>query len=310
MSEDFIDILKYAAKLNFEQEISEITSDMEPSCIEVDLDCMQIQKLSEKVLLLPPQGIFVLFSKYCFYFTPAETEVFYHLEKAKALLLYYEKLLSFSIGIKGQRIISETSFRDACKIALKKYLDQELCADKRQPVLLASKTRTVFRKMAQKVAIAAIIAMMSFSTMMVANAQFRERVISWVIETFEKYSIFELKSDDTPTIQELHKYKPYYVPEGFQLLHTVEQPSLILYEYTGANNHTLSILMSLSDTQIYIDTEGVALEKLELGDTPAYYFEKDNVHHIIFERDGYYFTVYGTTSKSELIKVAEGIQAQ
>lgn len=146
--------------------------------------------------------------------------------------------------------------------------------------------------------------------MMVANAEFRERVISWVIEAFEKYSVFELKRNDIPTIQELQKYKLFYIPEGFQLGDTIEQPSLILYQYSGASHHTLSILMSLSDTRIYIDTEGIDLEKLDLGDTYAYYFEKDDVHHIIFERDGYYFTVYGTISKSELLKVSGGIQAQ
>lgn len=310
MSNNFTDILKLAAKLNFEQEISKSASDTEPSRIEVDLDYMQIQKLSEKVLLLPPQGIFVLFSKYCFHFTPAETELFYHVQKAKELLIHYRKLLSFVVGIKESQIISDSSFRDACKIALHQYLNQELYADQHPSVFLMSKTRTTFRKIAQKIAIAAIIAIMSFSTMMVANAEFRERVISWVIETFEKYSIFELKSNDMPTIQELQKYKPSYIPEGVQLVNTIEQPSLILYQYSGANHRTLSILMSLSDTRIYIDTEGIDLEKLDLGDTSAYYFEKDDVHHIIFEQGGYYFTVYGTISKSELLKVAGGIQAQ
>ncbi len=310
VSDNFTDMLKLAAKLNFDQEVLKNTSDTEPSCIEVDLNCTQIQKLSEKVLLLPPQGIFILFSKYCFRFTPAETELFYHIEQAKALLLYYQNLLSFVIGIRGRRSISDSSFRDACKIALKQYLDQELYTDEHQPVLLESKTRTVFRRIAQKIAIVAIIAIMSFSTMMVANAEFRERVISWVIETFEKYSIFELKSDDAPTVQELQKYKPHYIPEKFQLFNTVEQPSLILYEYSGANNDTLNILMSLSDMRIYIDTEGIDLERLDLGASFAYYFEKDNIQHVIFEWDGYYFIVYGTVSKSELIKVAENVEMQ
>lgn len=146
VSENFPEILKLAAKLNFEQEISKTASDTDPSPIEVDLDCMQIQKLSEKVLLLPPQGMFVLFSKYCFLFTPAETELFYHLQKAKELLTHYRKLLSFVVGIKESQIISDSSFRDACKIALYHYLDQELYANQHQPVFLMSKTRTVFRK--------------------------------------------------------------------------------------------------------------------------------------------------------------------
>ena len=33
----------------------------------------------------------------------------------------------------------------------------------------------------------------------ICNAQFREKVIAWVVETFEKYSIFELQSDGENT---------------------------------------------------------------------------------------------------------------
>lgn len=310
MSETFTDQLRVAAKLSFQQEISNTTDEFASSGMEVDLDGKQIQTLSDKMLLLPTEAIFVLFSKYCFHLTPTETELFYQIQHPKALLRYYKHLLSYDAGEKEFKRISDSSFRDACNIALHKYLAQELSADQYQPILFMPKTRSTFRKIAQKVAIAAIIAMMSFSTMMVANAEFRQRVVSWVIETFEKYSIFELKSDDMPTIQELENYKPSYIPDEFHLLHTVEQPSLIWYQYGDTSYHTLHIFMSLSDTRIYVDTEGVELEQLDLANDTAYYFEKEAVHHIIFQRNGYYFAVYGTISKDEVMKVAEGIQPQ
>lgn len=190
MNENFSYVLKSAAKLSFEQEILKNISDIKSSFTEVNLDCTQIQNLSEKILLLPPQGIFIFFSKYCFHFTPTDVELFYGIDNAKGRLLYYETLLSFAFGMNELQIISDDSFRDACKIALKKYLEQESYVDEFQSALFKSKKISIFSKMARRLVVAAIIAIMSFSTMLVANAEFRERVISWVIETFEKYSIF------------------------------------------------------------------------------------------------------------------------
>ena len=66
---------------------------------------------------------------------------------------------------------------------------------------------------------------------MVASAQFREKVIAWVVETFEKYSIFELQSDGENTQSDLQSYKPTYLPDGAELKNTVEQPEMLAYEY-------------------------------------------------------------------------------
>lgn len=60
---------------------------------------------------------------------------------------------------------------------------------------------------------------------MVANAQFRERVISWVIETFEKYSIFELHGDELDELQDLTEYQAGYLPDGAILQDTTKQPN-------------------------------------------------------------------------------------
>lgn len=309
VSEDFEDLLKLAANVSFNKEISSNAINFEDTHFEVDLNRKQLEKLSEKILLLPTQGIFVLFSKYCFHLTTAETEFFLEIENAKGYLLYYRKLLSFIFGLEESELISDSAMKNICKIALKEYMRREFYNEDHE-IVLFHKVRIGTKKLARRIAVAAIIVVMSFSTMMVANAEFREKVVSWIIETFEKYSIFELKSENPPMIRELQKYKPHYVPEHFKLTNTIEQPSLILYEYSNENSDSLNILMSLSDTRIYIDTEGAVLEELEIQDFVAYYFEKDNVYHLIFEKDGYHFAIYGTISKSELFKVAENIVMQ
>ena len=126
MIDNFSDILKLAAELDFKKEISQNVKAGNSYYDEVDLSYAQIQILSEKILLLPRKGILVLFCKYCFHFTPKEAELFYHIENGKALLLYYKKWLSYVIGVKNGEIISESNFRDASVMAMEKFLDQEL----------------------------------------------------------------------------------------------------------------------------------------------------------------------------------------
>lgn len=94
---------------------------------------------------------------------------------------------------------SDISLNHACKIAMKDYLRTELKEDSAASSAEKSRTYIVFRRFGKAVAVAAITITLLFSTATVANAQFREKVISWVVETFEKYSIFELQSDGENT---------------------------------------------------------------------------------------------------------------
>lgn len=310
MRDNFEELLGIAANYNFKQEISSDAINLSAGVLEVELKSAQVKTLHDKILLLPLQGIFLLFSKYCFQLTPSETAFFYGLENTKGHLHYYRKLLSSIIGLQENEIISDGAMEKACKTALNDYLNQEVGQGKGKAISLSPTFKAPMKKLARRIAIAAIVAIMSFSTMMVANAEFREIVVSWLVETFEKYSIFELKSDDVQTIQTLQKYTPHYIPTQFELRGTITQPSLILYEYRDLNDETLTILMSLSDTRIYVDTEGVDLENLEIENVSAYYFEKDAVQHLAFERDGYYFMVYGSVGKEELIKIAVDINLE
>jgi len=310
MPDTFENLLSIAANYNFRQEISSDAVNLNADALKVDLNRAQLEALHDKILLLPSQGIFLLFSKYCFQLTPSEAEFFYGSENAEGHLRYYRKLLSSVMGLQENEIISDGAMEKACKTALNDYLDQEGDQGKGPAISFFPAFGPPIKKLARRIAVAAIVAVMSFSTMMAANAQFRKAVVSWLVETFEKYSIFELKSGDAQTIQALQKYTPHYLPAGFELKNTIAQPSLILYEYRNLDDEALTILMSLSDTRIYVDTEGIKLENPEIEGVSAYYFEKDAVGHLAFERDGCYFMVYGSVGKEELIKIAVDINPE
>ena len=300
-------LLQEAAATSFEKTADTLAAAENDNCACIDLRQQQIYELSKKILLLPHQGIVLLLSRYCFRLSPEETEMFFHLENAKGRFRFYKELLSSSMGVEAGHMISDDTFGKACHIALKDYLHNELEADTDDKAAGNSRTHIAFRKVWKTVAVAAITLTLLFSTCMVANAQFRERVISWVVETFEKYSIFELHGDELDEPQDLTEYQADYLPDGAILQGTTRQPEVVLYEYATSESERFSIVVSHSDNRIYLDTENAKIEPFDKDGVAGYFFRKDGVSYICFERDGCFFSVYGSIDTDELVKIAAGI---
>ena len=301
-------LLNEAAAVSFERGAAVHANRAEENCSTVDLQKDELRALSEKILLLPHQGMLLLFSRYCFHLSPEETESFFEVQNAKGRFRYYRELLSACMGLEQNQVISDASFRAACKTALKEYLrcemdeEEALASDAEK----RSRPRLTFKRIWRSVAIAAIIACMIFSTVMVANADIREKVITWVVETFERYSLFELKRDD-PTLQDLRSYKFTYLPEGVTLLNSTEDINLLQYEYGIDGLPAFNFLISQSDTRIYADTENTDIHSLEINGTAGFWFEKESLNFVFFELDGCYCSIYGSLEINELIKVASGV---
>lgn len=248
-------MLHEAADASFEKNIESLAAADNDACSYADLPKAKIQELSEKILYLPHQGIVLLFSRYCFRLSPKEAEKFFQLENAKGRFRFYRELLSSNMGFSSAQVISDDSLNQACRIAMKTYLRMELKEDPAANGAGKRRTHIAFRRFGKAVAVAAITITLLFSTAMVANAQFREKVIAWVVETFEKYSSFELQSDRENAQTGLQNYKPTYLPDGSELLDTVEQSEMIVYEFAINNSGGFEILLSKSDTKVYLNTE-------------------------------------------------------
>lgn len=300
-------MLHEAAAASFEKDIKSFAVDsISYSC--VDLPQARIREMSEKILLLPHHGIVLLFSRYCFRLSPEETEMFFQLKNAKGHFRFYCALLSSCMGLAENQMISDASFSKACKAALKNYLRAELKEGIFDKTYKRSKLSVPLRKIGKAVAVAVITLTLLFSTCMVANAQFREKVIDWVIETFEKYSIFELKSDGENAQLDLMAYKATYIPDGALLLNTIKQPDVIKYEYAVGNADDFSILICKTDTRIYMDTENSKIEPVSIDGAMGYLFERDSRKYVCFEKEGCYFAVFGSLDADGILMVASGIK--
>jgi len=294
-------MLHEAANASFEKDIEVRSAADNDAYSCVDLPKAKIRELSEKILHLPHQGIVLLFSRYCFRLSPQETEKFFQMKNAKGRFRFYRELLSTSMGLSSEQVISDASLNRACKIAMKDYLRTELKEDAAVSSTGKSRTHIVFRRFGKAVAVAAITITLLFSTAMVTNAKIREKVIAWIVETFEKYSIFELQSDGENTKPDLQSYKPTYLPDGAELKNTVEQPEMLAYEYAINESSYFNILLSKSDTRIYADAENTEIESFDKDGVIGYYFKKDDLNYICYERDGDFFSIYGSIDMDELI---------
>lgn len=303
-------MLHEAADASFEKNIESLAAADNDACSYADLPKAKIQELSEKILYLPHQGIVLLFSRYCFRLSPKEAEKFFQLENAKGRFRFYRELLSSNMGFSSAQVISDDSLNQACRIAMKTYLRMELKEDPAANGAGKRRTHIAFRRFGKAVAVAAITITLLFSTAMVTNAKIREKVIAWIVETFEKYSIFELQSDGENTKPDLQSYKPTYLPDGAELKNTVEQPEMLAYEYAINESSYFNILLSKSDTRIYADAENTEIESFDKDGVIGYYFKKDDLNYICYERDGDFFSIYGSIDMDELIKIAAGITTE
>lgn len=299
-------ILHEAANASFEKDIEVRAAADNDACSCVDLPQGRIRELSEKILHLPHQGIALVFSRYCFRLSPEETEMFFQMKNAKGRFRFYRDLLSSSIGLSSEQVISDASLNQACKIALKDYLRMEL---KEDSAISAGKSRThiAFRRIGKAVAVAAITLTLLFSTAMLANAQFREKVIAWVVETFEKYSSFELQSYGENVQPDLQSYKPTYLPDGAERVDMIVQPEMVVYEFAINDSSSFELLLSKSDAKVYLNTENAEITPFAQNKLTGYYFKNGALNYVCCEQDGCFLAVYGSIDTDELIKIAVGV---
>ena len=304
-------MLREAANASFEKEIETLADAEHDTRSPVDLPQAKIQKLSEKILGLPHKGIVLLFSRYCFRISPEETETFFQMENAKGRFRFYRELLSAGMSLRQGQVISDDSLSQACEIAQEAYMRTELKEDPTVDSTGKSRTRIVLQRIGKAVAVAAITCMLLFSTAMAVNAQFRESVITWVIETFDKYSGFEVQSDGQDGPKDPTAYQAGYLPDGAILVDTEkqpeEEPDLVVYEYSISESESFEIMISQAGSTVFFDTENTKIEPFEKDGVTGYFFGKNDLNYICFERDGCFFAVCGSVDRDELIKVAAGI---
>ena len=155
--------------------------------------------------------------------------------------------------------------------------------------------------------VAAVLVAMSVAT--VSVEALREPVGEFFAQVFEKFTHVFFVNDVPPTLTaELVTRKPSYIPEGY----APEQEITIDTAYKMVYGNDMG--KKLRYTQrfkkkigVQVDTENVQYTSIVIGDQPGIIYHNKEMHTITFSDNKYTYTLSGSISVDELLKIAESL---
>ncbi len=283
---------------------------------------MEVVELSKKINLLPLEYQNILFSKYYFNSGPMETERVFGIENAKNKLSYIEKMLTYFMGLENT-FIDKISLEKACEISINKITQEYESVVITKKPSYSKKFRRKVKEikikenlnqkivgLSRKIAIFILICMLSFSTILVVNAEVRENVFKWVVLTFPKFSVIRsgnMGQGNKPI--SLSSFRINYIPTGFKLDNINEGRSMLVYNYLSNDNKEIIIkfIRSSDKGQSYYDTENIDIEEINFKGSIAYIWQTDKMTYLIWNEAGIEIHLVGNLSKEEILKVGRNI---
>ncbi len=168
----------------------------------------------------------------------------------------------------------------------------------------------LFGTMARRVATVVIALILSMTVVTFSVEALREPVVRFFTEVFETFTrvIF---MDDTfePAPVEMEKKVPSYIPEGYVV--ESEVYTEIVYRVTYINTETRDRIyyrQEINNGKTFeMDTEGSGYHIVTLGQSEGVINENKGKITLLFTDRQYSYSLYGTVSQEELIKIAESI---
>lgn len=231
MSKTSKDVMKVVSQLSLEDELKKLSKINIENIIYQPLSDGQVDQLAKKISLLPLEYRNILFFRYCFNTNPSETKEMLEIENSISKLRYIQKMLSGFMGLKNSWIDNET-MKKSCQIALAeetKIHDNIIglhqpnysknFRQKLKEIKIKRNSYRIFMSIVKRVAVFILVFLLSFSAVLVVNAEAREKVFDWIIEKFPKFSIFTSEDiDENKESVELASFTINYIPDGFELV--------------------------------------------------------------------------------------------
>jgi hypothetical protein len=294
----------------------------EDTRIFVELSSSQISDLAQRVLAFPDDDISILLLHYALGFDCNDISEFLKQDNIKGKLRYADQLFSTGMGLSESEVISKVDMRSACEIALEEYTKSDVglasphysrsFMKAMRRIKAIRRYRGVWVNVMQKAAIILLAVGISFGITVSVNAEFREKVYRWLIETFPQFSYFGIMTD-TPdretSFEELLLYRPTYIPDGYSEIPTENYSPIVSFIYDNSNGDMLTIIGRLSDDEaMALNTEGAEVEISLFHGEDAFYWVKDGLSYYVFILDGYKFSIVGQCERNDIVRIAENVK--
>lgn len=212
----------------------------------------------------------------------------------------------------------------SCKLAIKKLMDEA----NMQPDVMHAYSRH-FRKQLRKVraaqkpvdyllrgasrAAAVLLAVsIGLSTAMVTNAEFREKVLEWIVETYPKYSKIRLDGVEdrsgSERAGELDSFQIEYIPDGYELVYQSNLETMKHFRYVNSSEQSIIIQIVPGDGSNNYNTEGAEVKSCIVGNRSVLYWKKDTFSMCIAKDRDWLIVVMTELSFDETFKILENIK--
>jgi len=318
-------VLANVCKNSLDDTIAEYCQ-MEANAIFHRLENNKIELLSQKILSLPDDYMGLLFLKYIFECDEAFMKSILDISDIKGNLVYIKRLLAASLDLPTDAKIDDYSIKEACAEAIDKYVEFEI---DNEAIFEQPDYSPKFRKelkfiksiqqkpnlvmvVAKRVAVVLVVATVGFAGTLTANAQLRENFFKWLVNTFPTFSEFIALPSETVSDSDyeiLKQYRPTYLPDGFEEHTVFDFSPWIIREYRDIHSGQITIQGRLPDsTATSLNTEDAELEVIEINNEIGYYWENSNLSYVVWQCDGFTFSIITSLDKDEAIRVAISVK--
>ncbi len=138
----------------------------------------------------------------------------------------------------------------------------------------------------------------------------REGFVRFIVETFEKGSAIWFSKEDANTLTDptVTPKIPAYFPEGYHLVADMSTDFQVDQIYERNENESISFQQQSKGSKMTVNTEGVSYEKiLVAGAYEGLIFQNKDSWYLVFNDTEYMYTIIGTVTKEELLKIAISI---
>lgn len=279
---------------------------------------------AEKILSLPfpEQAVFQLY--YVFHLHDSEISEILELPYARGMRIgmldYLQKWAGSAEIFNNTENLSRT-----CKIALEKLLEEESV----QPDILHTYSRHFRRQLrnihsaqkptdhilrgASRAAAILLAVSLAFSTAMITNAQFREKVLEWIVETYPKYSKFRLDGvKDRPVSEradELNSFQITYIPDGYEMTYRGETELMKAFRYMNSEEQSIIIQFAPGDGSNNYNTENAEIKSCTIGNRDVLYWKKDKFNMCVARDGEWLIGVFTELPVDEMFKILENIKS-
>lgn len=164
-------------------------------------------------------------------------------------------------------------------------------------------------KAMKRVALAAGIAAICFTTAFATSETVRINTLNLMIEVFETNTEFRFTNSSKEVAPQL---KVGWIPDGYSLTDEGSDSLETWYEYQSGGNETFGIRCERTDGLVVgIDTEDAEVEYIQIKDFQAMLVEKDSKIQLLWatQDNSIFVTIWGTEMEPEdIIHIANELQ--